>query len=408
MKKLLISVLILIISVSSFLTLNVSAAETKMIDCEIFAVSRGGDTRLHPQNSLEAIKACLDLDIDAISATARKTKDGKIVLFENESTLDVCVDKSGQKVDVKIAETDYNTLSSYFLLSSDGKNLSSKTESKIALMTDAYDLIKGKKILIIDCERAIIDDVYKTLFLNNNAVNDVIIRCTDMDAEELLNWANAQTTVPKIMASYHGNVIFTANSVYKFAVENKIFAVEFTTKNPYGVIFEEALTNNFSTTKALAKAYDPLLCGGRPDSVTGWEDLISRGYTIIETGNAAEFAAYINLVETNMVSLKILYDKYNNMEVVNYTPESIKEFNKHLEEARAILTSNQASSSTEITKCLENLKLAAENLKPSDGNDSAIKITPMKIFWIVFAVALFTTSQLYIFKKTEKRKNIKK
>ncbi len=401
MKKFLVSVLILIISVSSFLSLNVSADEIKMIDSEIFVVSRGGDTRIHPQNSLEAIEACLDLDVDAISATARKTKDGKIVLFESESTLDICVDKSGQRIDKKIAETDYNTLSSYFLLSPDGKSLSKKTNSKILLMDDAFKAIKGKMIMIIDCEKAIIDDVYDTLFFSGN-VKDVIIRCTDMKAEELLTWANGKTPKPEIMASYNGNVIFTANQVYKFACDNKFCGAEFTSKNPYGVIFEDAFTKNFSTVKTLARVYNPQFCGGRPDSVTGWEDIISRGYTIIETGNAAEFSAYVSLVETNMASLKILYDRYSNMNIVNFSPESTEEFNKRLEEARLILTSEHASSVTDITKCIENLKLAAENLKISEGDTSLIKVTPMKIFWIIFAIALFSAAQFYIFRKTKK------
>ena len=403
MKKFLTLILILIISVSSFLNLSASAEEIKMIDSEIFVVSRGGDTRLHPQNSLEAYKACLDLDVDAISATARKTKDGKIVLFENESTLDICVDKSGQRIDKKIAETDYSTLSSYFLLSPDGKALSEKTNSKILLMTDAFKIIKGKMIMIIDCEAAIIDDVYDAIFFGENA-KDVIIRCTDMKAEELLTWANSKTPKPEIMASYHGNVIFTANQVYDFACENNFCGAEFTTKNPYGVIFEDTFTKKFSTVKTLSRVYDPQLCGGRPDSVTGWEDIISRGYTIIETGNAAEFSAYVSLVETNMSSLKILYDKYSNMNIVTYSPESTKEFNKCLEEARVILTSEHASSVTDITKCIENLKLAAENLELADGdNTSLIKITPMKIFWIIFAIALFSAAHFYIFKKTDKK-----
>ncbi len=409
MKKFVALFLTLIIAIPLVSGFNVSAQEAKRIESEIFAVSRGGDTRIHPQNSLEAIEACLELDIDAISATARKTKDGKIVLFENESTLDVCIDKSGNRIDKKISETDYKTLSSYYLLSPGSKVLSKKTESRILLMTDAFKAIDGKMIMIIDCESAILDDIYNEIFLNG-FVHDVIIRCRDMKPKDLYNWASQQTAVPEIMASYHGNVIFSAISTYNYAVENNFCSAEFTTKNQYGVVFSNFFTKRFGKDmKICASVYDPDLCGKRPDNVTGWEDLISRGCTIIETNKAAEFSSYIKLVEENLYSLNLLYTALSSKNYDTYSARSLRKFNKYMDEAKQILTSEKASSATQISECIENLNLAADEIELSDGSsDSLFVVTPMRIFWIVFALALFISSQVYLFRKTEKSRKSKK
>lgn len=412
MKKFIALLLTFVITLPLMFGFNVSAQEAKRIESEIFAVSRGGDTRVHPQNSIEAIEACAELDIDGISATVRKTKDGKIVLFENESTLDVCVDKSGKRIDKKISETDYKTLSSYFLLSPGSKTLSKKTESRILLLSDAYKAIKANiMLLIIDCESAILDDVYKELFVNCGAkTNDVIIRCRDMKPEDLNNWAESQPSKPKVMASYHGNVIFSAISTYNYAMENNnICSAEFTTKNQYGVVYSDFFTKRFGDMKICASVYDPELCGKRPDNVTGWEDLISRGYSMIETNKAAEFSAYVNLVEENLYTLNILYTTLSNKNYDTYSARSMKKFNKYMDEAKVILTSEKASSATQISECIENLQLAADKIELSNGaNDSIFSITPMRIFWIVFALALFVSSQVYLFRKTEKTRKSKK
>ncbi len=402
MRKFAILFITLILMLSLFSGINVSASDNIKAKNDIFAVSRGGDTSRFPQNSIEAIEACLELNIDAVSATARKTKDGKIVLFEQESTKDICVDKSGKRVDKKISETDYKTLSSYFLLSPGSKNLSRKTNSKITLMTDAFEAIKGKMIMIIDCDEAILDDVYEEIFLGGFA-HDVIFRCNEMKTEDLLSWASSKVAKPEIIASYHGNVIFSAINKYNFAENNNICAAEFTTKNPYGVVYSDFFTSRFSGIKVVAPVYDENLCGKRPDNISGWEDLISRGYNIIETANAKEFSAYISLLEENLNSLENVYNNLKDTDLSRFTPASTENFKNNLENAEKILKAEKTASVAEIGKCIDDIELSANEFENTDGNnDKAFSVTPMKIFWIVFALALFVSSQIYLFKKTKK------
>lgn len=402
MRKFAIFFTALILMMSILCSISVSAAEYVKTKDDVFAVSRGGDTTDFPQNSLEAITACLDLKIDGISATAKLTQDGKVVLFESDSTKDICVDKNGNTVDKKISETDYKTLSSFYLLSSSDINTAHKTNSKIALLSDALKTADKKMILIIDCDNAVIDKAYDVA-AESGYLDYVVFRCRDMKKDDLLNWASSKTEKPEIIASYKGNVIFSAISTYNFAEENNLFACEFTTKNLYGVIYNSVFTSRFEKAKVIAPVYNSNLAGKRPDSVKGWEDLLSRGYNIIETANAREFSSYITLMEENRLSLERIYNESAKVDLSQFTDSSTKEFSKHMKTAEEIIKGKKVASSSEISECIENIRLSTSEFEKKTGNDeSAFSVTPMKIFWIAFALALFAASQIYIFRKTKK------
>lgn len=384
----------LIILLTSVFSIGVQAEENNSVTSEIFAIARGGDTSEHPQNSLEAIEACLELNIDAVSATVRKTSDGKFVLFENESTKGICTGK-----DRNISETDFETLSSLFLLSDFGN----ATESKIALLSDALKLIDGEMIMLIDCEEEILDEIYEEVYKNGFA-HDVIFRCREMKNEDLLSWSNSKDVKPSIIPSYKGNVIFSAINEYNFAEDNNTGIAEFATKNLYGVIYSNFFAKRFDNVKALAPVYEDELCGKRPDSVTGWENLLKLGYSVIETGNAKEFSKYISLVEDSLIRLESLYNDAKAINLSVYTSTSTQDFKKHLKTAEEILTTNKASSHSEISACIENIKLSSEEFENANGEENkTFSVTPMKIFWIIFALALFISSQIYLHKKTQKK-----
>ena len=403
MRKIAIFSMVLILMLSFFCGISVNAADYNKTKEDVFAISRGGDTSEFPQNSIEAITACLDLKIDGISATAKVTKDGKVILFENDNTKGICVDKNGKTVDTKISETDYKTLSSLYLLSSD-RSTAQKTESKIALLSDVLKAIDKKMILFIDCESGIIDQVYNTV-KEEGYTEFVVFRCRDMKNSDLLDWASSKTEKPEIVATYKGNVIFSAISTYNFAKENSVYGCEFATKNLYGVIYNQFFTNRFADTKVFAPVYNPLLAGERPDSVKGWEDLLSRGYNIIETGNAREFSSYITLTEETSRSLEAIYNEYEKSDLSAFTDASKKTFTKHMKTAEEIILGRKTASCSEISECIENIRLSADNFELKAGNnESAFSVTPMKIFWIAFAIALFASSQIYLFRKTKKSK----
>lgn len=404
MRKITVFSITLILMMSFFCSISAGAADYTKSKEDVFAVSRGGDTTEFPQNSLEAVTACLDLKIDGISATAKLTKDGRVVLFESDSTKDICVDKNGKPVDKKISETEYKTLSSFYLLSSSDVNTAHKTGSKILLLSDALKAMDKKMILFIDCDSTVINEAYD-IVQKNGYIDFVVFRCRDMKKDDLSNWASSKTEKPEIIASYNGNVIFSAVSTYNFTKENKLYACEFTTKNLYGVIYNEFFTNRFENTKVIAPVYDSNLGGKRPDSVKGWEDLLNRGYNVIETANAREFSSYITLIEESRLSLEKIYNDFEKTDLSLFSESSTKDFVKHMKAAEEIILGKKTASASEINECIESIKLSASEFEKTSGdNNSDFSVTPLKIFWIAFALALFASSQIYIFKKTKKSK----
>lgn len=402
MRKLIFVCILVIFALTNILGMSVSAAERSYADDKIFTVSRGGETAEFPKNSIEAIEACFTLCVDAVSANVRKTSDGKLVLSENDSTKGFLVDENGESTDVLISETDYETLSSYFLLSSENENLSRKTESKIVLLSDALNTVKGKLFFIIDCEEEILDDVYNEV-LKSGSLESVFFRSRKMKNDDFLTWANSKTEKTSFIPTYRGNVIFSAISTYSFAENNSTRFCEFTTKNRYGVIFSDFFTNRFDHVTALAPVYDTELSGNRPDSVLGWESLIKSGYSAIETENAKELSDYISLLNTSYSQLERVYNEANEIDLSSFSDESTKDFLKHLQKAEEILKLTKASSQDEINSCIENIKLSSRDFEKSqEDSTSAFSVTPMKIFWIAFALILFASSQLYLYKKTKK------
>ncbi len=402
MRKSVLLCFALVFSAVFCFSLGASAKESFNYDKKIFAIARGGDTSKHPQNSLEAIEDCILLgNIDAVSATIRKTSDGKFVLFEKESTDGICTDKNGNNVNKIISETDFSALSQYSLSSVAEKNIGFASKSKIAQLYDVLRLIDGKMLLIADCDEALLDEIYDEISKNGFA-DSVIFRCRQMKPKELVKWAKAKDGA-NVIPSYDGNVIFSAISTYNLADENGLSFAEFTVKNQYGVVFSSFFTSRFESVTALASVYDKNLCAQRPDSIEGWENLLSLGYGAIETGNASEFSAYLSLADESLEKLKEVYTQAEQIDASAYSATSAKELSDSLKEAEEIIFSKKAASQNDITECINDILQASSELEKSDVTGNHVfTVTPMKIFWILFAVVLFASAEIYIYRKTEK------
>lgn len=398
MKKFFILCMLLILSVSVFSPLSASAKESNMMSDKVFAISRGGDTTLFPENSLEAINALESLNFDAVSATVRMTKDCEFILFENETTKGVCVDKDGNETDFAINESDYKNTLSKLYLSLNGK----KTDCKITLLNDALNETDEDIVFILDVPGEILDKVYEKV-KNHDAFNRIYFRVRDFSNKDTEKWAEKCDVTPAIISRYKGNVIFSAISTYKNAEENQYEFCEFSVKNRYGVIYSSFFTKRFNNTKALAPVYDKDLCGQRPDTVLGWENLLKSGYSAIETGNAREFSQYLSILDSSYEKLDGSLNEAEKINLDKFTSQSADKFSKALNKCKKITDSKKAASSDEINTCVEKLKLAKNELVLLNGENENESITPIKIFWIIFAIALFASSQIYLCKKTDKK-----
>lgn len=262
-------------------------------------------------------------------------------------------------------------------------------------LKNALSLAKNSMSVIIDCSEENLEEVFGVA----KDFENVYLRARDVKAKELTLWADRIKVIP----SYDGNVIFSAISVYDSAEEKDFDFCEFTSKNRYSVIYSQFFANRFGSTQALMSFSEKDFSGQRNDSLHGWESALSLGYSAIETDNAEEFSKYLSLLDESYLQLEKVYNEAVKTDLTPYSSASTKDFEKYLKKAESILNSDKPSSQLQINECIESIELAYSDFELTDGEENkAITVTPMKIFWILFAIALFVSSQVYLYRKTKK------
>lgn len=347
MRKLICLGLFIVFVICATSGITASAAGKTLADDKIFTISKGGDTREFLQYSSEAIEESINLGFDAVS----------VEIGENGITTD------------ELKET--------------------------------LDFVNNRIILIVDCSEENLEEAFAAA----NEYENVYFRVRDLKAKDLNLWAKAKSNKTKIIPSYDGNVIFSAISVYNSAVDNSHEFCEFSSQNRYGVIFSDFFAKRFESTKALMPVFEKDMSGQRNDSLHGWESVIALGYSAIETENAKEFADYISLLNESYLNLERVYTEANKTDLTPYSASSTKDFEKYVNCAKEMLTSEKPSSQLEINECIEGIRNSRSEFQLSEDEEEnkTFIITPMRIFWTVFAIALFLSSQIYLHRKTDKK-----
>lgn len=346
MRKLIfVCILVILVFTSSF-PLGASAIEEISVSDRIRPISCGGDSSEAEPYSAEAIRGAIDLGFYAVS--------------------------------LKVGE--------------DG------VEAKE--LPEILSFTKGKICVILDCSEDNLNDVYEIA----KDYEHVYLRVRDLSAKNLISRSQEKGNHVKIIPSYNGNVIFSAIRAYNKADKNNTDFCEFSSKNLYGVIFSEFFANRFEDTRALISLAEKDLCGQRNDSVHGWESVISLGYSAVETDNEREFVKYLSLLEESYDRLERVYAKAAETDLTPYSDSSKENFEKYINQANGMLKSHKVSSQREIDECIENIEKSFSELQLAEGEEDnkTFSVTPMKIFWIAFALALFISSQVYLHRKTKK------
>ncbi len=346
MKKFIIICISVLLVLTSLSGISALASSESTMSEKLFTISSGGDSSEAEPYSDEAIESCIGLGFDAVS--------------------------------VKVGE--------------DGI----ETKDLPRVLSHA----KESFFVILDCTEENFNDVYETV----KDYDYTYLRVRDLSAKNLVNRAHAMNNPVQVIPSYDGNVIFSAISSYNVAKDNFVNFCEFSSKNRYGVIYSEFFTKRFDGTCALMSFAEKDLCGQRDDGIHGWENVISLGYKAIETDNEKEFAKYISLLDESCNRLETVYNDAKEKDLSAYSSSSTKDFEKYVKLAGEIITSEKPASQLEINECIENIENSYSEFQLSEGekDNEGFSVTPMKIFWIAFAILLFVSSQLYLHKKTKK------
>lgn len=128
------------------LIMNLENAQNK----EIMVVAHRGDWRNFPENSLQAIKNCIDMGVDMVEIDVRETKDGALVLMHDE-TIDRTTNGTG-----KVSEWTLDALKKLSLV--DGLNV--ETNHKIPTLEEALLVAKGRILVNLDKSYDIFDKCF--------------------------------------------------------------------------------------------------------------------------------------------------------------------------------------------------------------------------------------------------------
>lgn len=401
-KKTAIFILSLILftalSVSSAIAADASDIASDFSDGKknIICIAHRGDWHSFPENSAEAINAAAEYD--AVSVDVRLTADGKPVLMADEKVDRMSVDGEGKSVSGKVSSFTLAQLKELYLRESNGGTDKKKTTCRIPELKEIYETAAGRTAVMLNVQENDFKTVYdyvkalgkldETVFRINAKPQKIIELTRDLDGVN-------------VTGNYQGNIIFLATSAVKKYFAANIYTIELGSTNGNGVLYDNFLMKRFVGSKRAMVSMVNGRCGKRADNETGWDDLISRGYSVIETDFPAELTEYIRKTETAATDLEKNIDIYANTDLSPYTSETEKAFSSALSAAKKTLDGR--SSFSELTDARSALQSAHDSLKVGAKKNVALKFrfTPGRIIAVVLCAAAFTGGTLFLRSKRE-------
>ncbi len=366
----------------------------------IICISHRGDTENFPANSLEGVLSALGKGADMVSVNVEKTKDGVFVLCEDESLGNIC-DAPYENVE----EVTFDELKNYSLYDNKG-NL---TEYKISTLEELLEGTEDIFPLILDINSEDKDAVYD-LLKEKGELSRVYLRTYD-SAKKITRWVSDKTEKPNVIGIYDGNIIFNSVSHINTLSEAGMSLVQYQSKNYFNVMYGSLTTNNFSAlgkARAIAPTYNPDLCGQRSDSENGWNELIRKGFTVIETNNTESLVSYIKENTEMRVRLSVLLEGADKVVTEGYSQTSKDNLTKAISQAQSVL-SGRVKSLDEAENAYSVLLFSMNEMKIADGEETAkgaLNITAGKVVATVFVGAAILAGQIFV-QKLHRKKKIK-
>lgn len=356
---------------------------------DIKSCANKGDWHNYPENSVEAVKNC---NSDYISVDVRLSSDGVPILMEDSTADRMCVNSDGSAVFGEISSYTFSEIQSFRLRSGRGGIDSQPTDCKVASLSDILKESE-QKALIIDCSADDIDKI-DSVVKSQNASDRILYRPVKGSSDLAEKYGN-------VIVKYNGNIIFSVISAINKSKSTACRTVQLGTKNQYGVIFYNSVTERFSkeSVNAVFSAVGAY-SGKRPDNRIGWDDAISRGYNIIETDYPEILQEYIADISNQKEKLGELLKEYSEYTDGKYSKETHSQFKKAYAEAESIYSS--ASSLSELEDAYINLYSSFNALKSESADSSGrLNLSPGRIITIVLCLAAVAAAQIFFYKRRQ-------
>lgn len=377
---------------------NETESNAEETDITVKPCANKGDWSNLPENSVEAV---VSSPCEYVSVDVKITSDGIPVLMEDDTVDRTCVDKNGKAVKGNVSDYKYEEISKLFLRNRNGGPHNKKTDIKVPNLEQVISKADGKT-LILDFKLSDFETVYKAVELLS-AQTKVIFRI-DGKADDIIYALASKDKVPETILKYDGSIIFGVNKTIKRAAESGLHMVQIGSKNQYGVIFYNSVENRIRNSKL--KAVFSMTDGynaKRSDNFTGWDDVISHGYSIIETDYPDLFTAYVQSSDNVRAKLNELMAEKVGYENGKYPQNLMEEYTNAYAEAEAVI--NKASSQSQLANALTRLESAGNALNISEGTSTqqtVLKFSVGRIITAVLCLAAVIAAQVFFYKR---RKN---
>jgi len=182
---------------------------------EIIVVAHRGDWRNAPENSLQAIKNCIDMGVDMVEIDVRETKDGQLVLMHDDTINRTTTGKGF------VNEWSLDSLNTIRLI--DG--LGVPTQHRIPTLKDALMLSKDKILINLDKSYKIFDKCYE-IIKETGTENQVVIKGVKRKSEveqEFSDYLNKILFMPIVRLEKQG----ARAIIDEYMEDNPPIAIEF-------------------------------------------------------------------------------------------------------------------------------------------------------------------------------------
>ena len=362
-KSFLLVLLCLVLGGNFLLT---AGAENEKIYSGILCISHRGDTAVYESNSQDAVLSAFEKGADFVSVNIRKTNDGELVLCDENAD-----------------------------------------EINGITLKEMLSMLGEDNVLILDFDDGLKDEIY-SIIESEKAVSSVILRIND-STENIIKWLDGKDEHLQVVGVYDSFVVFSAVSHVKKLSAKGMELVQYQSKNYFNEMFGSMVSEELfvkGTAKAVAASYDPDLCGQRSDSEDGWNDLIKRGFSVIETNNLNAFISYKKANENARLELSDIFEKAKAVDKEKYNTASRENLTDVIETADILLKRDFASSD-ELQSSCSKLILAMENLALRTGEDTqkgALNITAGKVIATVLVGLAILAAQIYTYKMQKCKK----
>lgn len=345
---------------SAFSFFDNDTAKEKLLnpDYGLIIISHRGDTAFYPENSLDAIKSAFKSGADFVS--------------------------------IELENTDGD----YFI--SDGTSLKRLIKS-----------VPADKGLIIDVSFEEKDGVYEAL-KDCDGLDKALLRM-EKSGKDIAEWNNTLSKKVGVIGVYSGNFIFSTVSNIKALTRLDTAAVQYESKNYFNVAYGDFFTSRYlnkNYVRAIASTYSPDLCGQRSDGPEGWDELILKGYSIIETNNTQTLSVYRAETQRLQEEITELLEKSKAESYEGYSQACVNNLLKAQRSCEAVFD-GYAVSLNEASSAYSSLILALNQMELSDGNaqiKGALNVTAGKVVAAVLVGAFILAGQIYVYKMRKVKK----